>query len=168
MLPSIDSWQPGPRSGSSRFGTSASSGIRLHEAPTNALRGTRSESIVDSADKGTTITSLRAGPSSCGQAANVSPRPHAAVAPTLTTQLPFLGWPGRACRPTPKRRVRHPHAVDVTDVGSEGGQTFLVMELLEGEDLGSFIEWRGRLPLQQAADAPRATSTRLGSSSMSA
>ena len=49
-------------------------------------------------------------------------------------------------------RVRHPHAVDVTDVGSEGGQTFLVMELLEGEDLGSFIEWRGRLPLQQAAD----------------
>ncbi len=49
-------------------------------------------------------------------------------------------------------RVRHPHAVDVTDVGSEGGQTFLVMELLDGEDLASFIEWRGRLPLEQAAD----------------
>jgi len=49
-------------------------------------------------------------------------------------------------------RVRHPHAVDVTDVGSEGGHTFLVMELLDGEDLASFIEWRGRLPLQQAAD----------------
>jgi serine/threonine-protein kinase len=49
-------------------------------------------------------------------------------------------------------RVRHPHAVDVTDVGSEAGQTFLVMELLEGEDLASFIEWRGRLPLEQAAD----------------
>jgi serine/threonine-protein kinase len=49
-------------------------------------------------------------------------------------------------------RVRHPHAVDVTDVGSEGGQTFLVMELLEGEDLASFIQWRGRLPLEQAAD----------------
>jgi eukaryotic-like serine/threonine-protein kinase len=49
-------------------------------------------------------------------------------------------------------RVRHPHAVDVTDVGSEGGQPFLVMELLEGEDLASFIEWRGRLPLEQAAD----------------
>jgi len=40
----------------------------------------------------------------------------------------------------------------VTDVGSEGGLTFLVMELLDGEDLASFIEWRGRLPLQQAAD----------------
>jgi len=49
-------------------------------------------------------------------------------------------------------RVRHPHAVDVTDVGSEAGQTFLVMELLDGEDLASFIEWRGRLPLEQAAD----------------
>jgi serine/threonine-protein kinase len=49
-------------------------------------------------------------------------------------------------------RVRHPHAVDVTDVGSEGGQPFLVMELLDGEDLASYIEWRGRLPLEQAAD----------------
>src|SRR6476620_3665061 len=49
-------------------------------------------------------------------------------------------------------RVRHPHAVDVTDVGSEGALTFLVMELLDGEDLASFIEWRGRLPLEQAAD----------------
>ena len=49
-------------------------------------------------------------------------------------------------------RVRHPHAVDVTDVGSEDGQTFLVMEYLDGEDLASYIEWRGRLPLEQAAD----------------
>jgi len=49
-------------------------------------------------------------------------------------------------------RVRHPHAVDVTDVGSEAGLAFLVMEFLEGEDLASFIEWRGRLPLEQAAD----------------
>jgi serine/threonine-protein kinase len=49
-------------------------------------------------------------------------------------------------------RVRHPHAVDVTDVGSESGRTFLVMELLDGEDLASFIAWRGRLPLEQAAD----------------
>src|SRR6188472_4443608 len=55
-------------------------------------------------------------------------------------------------------RVRHPHAVDVTDVGSEGGQTFLVMELLDGEDLASFIEWRGRLPLEQAADIMLAVS----------
>ena len=49
-------------------------------------------------------------------------------------------------------RVRHPHAVDVTDVGIEDGLPFLVMEFLDGEDLASFIQWRGRLPLQQAAD----------------
>ena len=49
-------------------------------------------------------------------------------------------------------RVRHPHVIDVTDVGTEAGRTFLVMELLEGEDLASFIQWRGRLPLEQAAD----------------
>src|SRR3954447_21230433 len=55
-------------------------------------------------------------------------------------------------------RVRHPHAVDVTDVGSEAGQTFLVMELLEGEDLASFIDWRGRMPLDQAADIMLAVS----------
>ena len=55
-------------------------------------------------------------------------------------------------------RVRHPHAVDVTDVGSEAGHTFLVMELLEGEDLASFLEWRGRLPLEQAADIMLAVS----------
>jgi serine/threonine-protein kinase len=49
-------------------------------------------------------------------------------------------------------RVRHPHAVDVTDIGTEAGQAFLVMEFLDGEDLASFIEWRGRLPLEQSAD----------------
>ena len=49
-------------------------------------------------------------------------------------------------------RVRHPHAVDVTDVGTEAGLAYLVMEFLEGEDLASFIDWRGRLPLEQAAD----------------
>src|SRR5688572_16742822 len=40
-------------------------------------------------------------------------------------------------------RVRHPHAVDVTDVGSEAGQTFLVMEYLEGEDLAQHIQRHG-------------------------
>ena len=49
-------------------------------------------------------------------------------------------------------RVRHPHAVDVTDVGSEAGQTFMVMEFLEGRTWRGCIEWRGRLPLERAAD----------------
>jgi serine/threonine protein kinase len=33
-------------------------------------------------------------------------------------------------------RLTHPHVVDVTDFGSDNGITFLVMELLRGEDLG--------------------------------
>src|SRR3982750_4224717 len=41
-------------------------------------------------------------------------------------------------------RLRHPHIVDVTDVGVEGEQPFLVMEYLEGEDLAARI---GRGPL---------------------
>jgi serine/threonine protein kinase len=37
-------------------------------------------------------------------------------------------------------KVRHPHAVDVTDMGTEGDQTFLVMELLDGEDLSARLQ----------------------------
>ena len=40
-------------------------------------------------------------------------------------------------------RVRHPHIVDVTDVGVEEGTPYLVMEYLEGEDLAARIG-RGR------------------------
>src|SRR5690349_8033817 len=32
-------------------------------------------------------------------------------------------------------RVRHPNIVEVLDAGEDAGQAFLVMELLEGEDL---------------------------------
>jgi serine/threonine-protein kinase len=49
-------------------------------------------------------------------------------------------------------RVRHPHAVDVTDVGSDAGHTFLVMEFLEGEDLAEHIRRRGPLPLEEIGD----------------
>src|SRR5688572_7198589 len=49
-------------------------------------------------------------------------------------------------------RVRHPHAVDITDVGSEGGHTYLVMEFLEGDDLARHIERRGPLPIDEIAD----------------
>lgn len=49
-------------------------------------------------------------------------------------------------------RVRHPNIVDVTDMGSEGGQTFLVMELLNGEDLAQRLARGGPLPIQELTD----------------
>src|SRR5262245_51090299 len=49
-------------------------------------------------------------------------------------------------------RVRHPRAVEVREVGTEVGRPYLVRERLDGEDLASSIEGRGRLPLEQAAD----------------
>ncbi|MBC8132258.1 MAG: serine/threonine protein kinase, partial [Deltaproteobacteria bacterium] len=49
-------------------------------------------------------------------------------------------------------RVRHPNIVDVTDMGSDMGQTYLVMEFLHGEDLAQRIGRTGPLPAQQLAD----------------
>ena len=49
-------------------------------------------------------------------------------------------------------RIRHPHVVDVTDVGAEGGVIYLVMEYLEGEDLARLIARQGFLPPTQATD----------------
>ncbi|MES1205605.1 MAG: serine/threonine-protein kinase [Pseudomonadota bacterium] len=49
-------------------------------------------------------------------------------------------------------RVRHPNIVDVTDMGSEGGQTYLVMELLRGEDLAQRLVRTGPLAAQDLAD----------------
>jgi len=37
-------------------------------------------------------------------------------------------------------RVHHPHVVDITDVGSDGDDVYLVMELLEGETLSAVLE----------------------------
>jgi eukaryotic-like serine/threonine-protein kinase len=49
-------------------------------------------------------------------------------------------------------RVRHPHTVDVTDIGTEGGRAFLVMEYLEGEDLAKHLRRHGPLPFDQVVD----------------
>jgi serine/threonine-protein kinase len=48
-------------------------------------------------------------------------------------------------------RIRHPHVVDITDVGSDGALSYLVMELLEGEDLAARLA-RGPLSPAEAAD----------------
>jgi serine/threonine-protein kinase len=49
-------------------------------------------------------------------------------------------------------KVRHAHAVDVTDMGTEGDQTFLVMEFLEGDDLATRLERARRFPIPDLVD----------------
>jgi serine/threonine-protein kinase len=49
-------------------------------------------------------------------------------------------------------RVRHPHIVDVTDMGTDEGQTYLVMELLAGQDLAQRLERGGALGVEELAD----------------
>jgi eukaryotic-like serine/threonine-protein kinase len=50
-------------------------------------------------------------------------------------------------------RLRGPHVVQVYDVGKlEHGEPFIVMELLDGEDLSSMLERERRLSVPQAVD----------------
>lgn len=46
-------------------------------------------------------------------------------------------------------QIRHPHVVEVFDVGFDDGSAFLVMELLEGHDLAAHLALRGRLELTE-------------------
>src|SRR5580704_2572342 len=48
--------------------------------------------------------------------------------------------------------IDHPHVVDVVDVGVEHRRPYLVMELLEGEDLASHLARRGPLSIEETAD----------------
>jgi serine/threonine-protein kinase len=50
-------------------------------------------------------------------------------------------------------KVRHPHIVDVTDMGSEGGLAYLVMELMQGEDLSQRLVRTGPMPPAELAEA---------------
>jgi serine/threonine protein kinase len=49
-------------------------------------------------------------------------------------------------------RIRHTNVVDVTDVGIVDELPYLVMSLLEGENLGEFYERHGRLPVSDLID----------------
>jgi eukaryotic-like serine/threonine-protein kinase len=49
-------------------------------------------------------------------------------------------------------RIRHPNVADVYDVGIEGEPPYLVMELLEGEDLARLLGREAPLSVQRAAD----------------
>src|SRR4051812_24868548 len=49
-------------------------------------------------------------------------------------------------------RIRHPHVVDVTDLGTHEGVPYLVMEFLEGMDLGAYLTLKERLPIAETLD----------------
>jgi eukaryotic-like serine/threonine-protein kinase len=49
-------------------------------------------------------------------------------------------------------RVRHPNVVDVSDLGTERGVPYLVMELLEGETLAKRLARAGKLQVTAAID----------------
>jgi serine/threonine-protein kinase len=70
------------------------------------------------------------------------------LASDATAQARFLREAATASR------LEHPHVVAVTDFGSDAGVTYLVMELLRGEDLGAAIAHEPRgLPVERVADA---------------
>jgi serine/threonine protein kinase len=48
--------------------------------------------------------------------------------------------------------IRHPHVVQVFDVGTHEGVAYPVMELLEGDDLERHLTARGPLPVGEAVD----------------
>lgn len=50
-------------------------------------------------------------------------------------------------------KVRHPNIVDVTDMGSEAGLAYLVMELMQGEDLSQRLVRKGAMPPVELAEA---------------
>src|SRR4051794_29065503 len=50
------------------------------------------------------------------------------------------------------KRVRHPHIGDVLEAGDAGRNSYLVMELLTGEDLAQRLESAGPLPGEEVAD----------------
>jgi eukaryotic-like serine/threonine-protein kinase len=49
-------------------------------------------------------------------------------------------------------RIQHGGTVSIYDAGFVGARAFLIMELLEGETLTSYIDKPGRIPLPQIAD----------------
>ena len=53
------------------------------------------------------------------------------------------------------RRVSHPNACRVWDIGDHDGQPFLAMEYIDGEDLASLLRRVGRLPEEKGVEIAR-------------
>src|SRR5262249_11066533 len=53
------------------------------------------------------------------------------------------------------RQVSHPHVCRVHDIGEAGGQHFLSMEYIDGEDLAPLLRRIGRLPPDKALELAR-------------
>jgi serine/threonine-protein kinase len=53
------------------------------------------------------------------------------------------------------RQVSHPNVCRVHDIGETGGQHFLSMEYIDGEDLASLLRRIGRLPSDKALELAR-------------
>lgn len=49
-------------------------------------------------------------------------------------------------------RLQHPNVVDVSDFGTDNGRSYLVMELMRGEDLSQHIQRKGPIPATALAD----------------
>ena len=53
------------------------------------------------------------------------------------------------------RQVTHPNVCRVFDCGEADGETYLTMEYIDGEDLGSLLGRIGRLPGDKLLDLAR-------------
>lgn len=60
------------------------------------------------------------------------------------------------------RQVSHPNVCRVYDVEEDAGHTFLSMEFIDGEDLGSLLRRIGRLPADKALELSRQLCAGLG------
>ena len=59
-------------------------------------------------------------------------------------------------------RLHHPNVVTVFDTGVDGGQGFIVMELVEGPTLRELLDREGRLPPERVAEIASALASALG------
>ena len=50
--------------------------------------------------------------------------------------------------------LNDPHIIQIYFIGDDEGQTYFVMEFVEGESLGSMLKREGKLSVEQSAKSP--------------